>query len=79
MKRGHSGASWRMPKLTGALMRRRPRGCRVAEEARASASATSSRMDLLRSYSASPLSVSESLRELRLSRRVPRWASSSLM
>ncbi len=43
----------------------------------ASASATSSRMVRARSYSAWPLSVSDSLRESRFSSRVPSWASNS--
>jgi hypothetical protein len=66
-------------KAERALMRSTPCGCMVAEETMASASATSSRMDLARSNSASPLEVSDILRELRFSRRVCRWASRSLM
>ncbi len=49
MKRGHSGASTRMPKLSGALMRSRPRGLSDAVLASASVSATSSRIDFARS------------------------------
>ena len=76
---GHSGARCRMPKLSGALMRSRPRGFIAEAEAIASTSAISSTIDRARSYSASPLSVSDILRELRLSRRVPRCSSRSAM
>ena len=68
-----------MPKLSGALMRSRPRACSVLDAVIASASATSSSTAFARSYSASPLSVSESLRESRFSSRVPRCDSSSAM
>jgi hypothetical protein len=78
MNLGHSGASTRLPKLSGALMRRRPRGCSDAVVASASVSATSSRIDFARSNNASPPSVSDSRRDVRLISRVRKWASSSL-
>lgn len=77
MKAIHSGARCSRPKVKGAFTRNSPVASPLRDVISASASSTEASTSLQRAWNTSPSGVSERRRVVRLSRRTPRWASSS--